>query len=69
MSRFEGAFYARLPEWDQQDTLDRTLVIMMDERDHETDPGRRSAIEDRMREAIRHAGLSPSAAPDDHASP
>jgi hypothetical protein len=69
MSRFEGAFYARLPEWDQQDTLDRTLVIMMDERDNETDPGRRKAIEDRMRRAIRHAGPGPSAAADGRASP
>jgi hypothetical protein len=69
MSRFEGAFHARLPEWDQQDTLDRTLVIMMDERDNETDPGRRTAIEDRMRRAIRHAGPGPSAAADGRASP
>jgi hypothetical protein len=52
---FEGAFYERLPAWDQQGPLDRVLVVMLDRRDHEFDPVRRVEIEGQMREEIRKA--------------
>jgi hypothetical protein len=55
VSEFEGPFYERLPEWGEQDSLDRSLVILFDQRDHQADPVRRTEVEDRMRDAIREA--------------
>jgi hypothetical protein len=60
LSDFEGPFYERLPEWDAQDPLDRVLVVLLDQRDHQADPARRAEIEERMRGAIRE--LEPEAA-------
>jgi hypothetical protein len=54
-SDIEGPFYDRLVEWDSQGPLDRALVVLFDERDHETDPARRATIEERMRAAVRAA--------------
>ncbi len=53
LADFEGPFYQRLPSWDAQGPLDRSLVVMLDERDHESDPVRRAEIEEQMREEIR----------------
>lgn len=50
---FEGPFYVRIPAWDDQGPLDRTLVTILDRRDHETTPEARSAIEQDMRTAVR----------------
>ncbi len=50
---FEGPFYVRIPAWDDQGPLDRTLVTLLDRRDHETSPDARRAVEDEMRAAVR----------------
>jgi hypothetical protein len=50
---FEGPFYVRIPAWDDQGPLDRTLVTLLDLRDHETSLGARQSAEDEMRAAVR----------------
>ncbi len=50
---FEGPFYVRIPAWDVQGPLDRTLVTLLVRRDHETSPEARQAVEDEMRAAVR----------------
>jgi hypothetical protein len=50
---FEGPFYVRIPAWDDQGPLDRTLVTLLDRRDHETSPDSRLTVEDEMRTAVR----------------
>lgn len=60
IAEFEGPFYERLPAWDDQEQLDRRLVVMLDRRDNEVDPERRRDIEDQMRVAIREAESSGS---------
>lgn len=50
---FEGPFYVHVPAWDDQDPLDRTLVLLLDQRDRETAPDARQAMEDEMRAAVR----------------
>jgi hypothetical protein len=50
---FEGPFYVRIPAWDDQGPLDRTLVTLLDRRDHETSPDARLSAEDEMRAAVR----------------
>ena len=49
----EGPFYLRIPAWDDQESLDRALVTLLDRRDHETSVDGRRAIEDEMRAAVR----------------
>lgn len=49
----EESFYARIPEWDDQDPLDRALVTMLDERDQLTTPAERDAVVRRMRAVVR----------------
>jgi hypothetical protein len=50
---FEGPFYARIPAWEDQGALDRTLVVLLDRRDAETTQDARLPIEDEMRAAVR----------------
>ncbi len=50
---FEGSFYIRIPVWEDQGPLDRTLVALLDRRDHETSPDARLSVEDEMRAAVR----------------
>jgi hypothetical protein len=50
---FEGPFYVRIPAWDDQEALDRTLVLLLDRRDHETSPDARLSVEGEMRAAVR----------------
>ena len=50
---FEGPFYIRIPAWEDQGPLDRTLVTLLDRRDHETSPDARLSVEDEMRAAVR----------------
>jgi hypothetical protein len=52
---FEGSFYARLPTWDDQEPLDRTLLLLFDRLDHETELRGRMEIETEMRAAVRAA--------------
>lgn len=55
IATFEGLFYVRIPPWDQQGTLDRAIVQLLDQRDHITDPSARQPIDDRIRAAARYA--------------
>ena len=50
---FETPFYGHIPAWDDQAPLDRTLVTLLDRRDHENTAEARRAIEDEMRAAAR----------------
>jgi hypothetical protein len=50
---FEGPFYVQIAAWDDQRPLDRTLVTLLDRRNHETTPEARAAIEQEMRDAVR----------------
>lgn len=50
---FEGPFYVRIPAWDDQGPLDRTLVSLLDRRDHESSADARRAVEDEMRAPVR----------------
>jgi hypothetical protein len=52
---FEGPFYVRIPEWDEQDTADRALVQLLDMRDRVTDIAARPALEERIRATARYA--------------
>lgn len=55
IGQFELWFYERLPAWESQGPLDQQLVTMLAERDSETDPGRKSTVERRMRQVARRA--------------
>jgi hypothetical protein len=48
---FEGPFYVHIPAWEDQEPLDRTLVTLLDRRDHETSPDARLSV--RARDACR----------------
>ena len=50
---FEGQFYIRIPAWDDQGPLDRTLVTLLNKRDHLTIPAEREAVEQEMRAVVR----------------
>ncbi|GAA4735883.1 hypothetical protein GCM10023350_19690 [Nocardioides endophyticus] len=50
---FEGPFYGQIAAWDDQGSLDRALVTMLDRRDHETTPQARAAVERAMRDTVR----------------
>jgi hypothetical protein len=52
---FEGPFYERIPAWDEQGTVDRALVQLLDQRDRITDTADRPVIEERIRAAARYA--------------
>lgn len=55
VSELEGPFYVRLPAWDEQDELQRELVLLLDQRDGASQPAVRAAIELEMRQAVRLA--------------
>lgn len=50
---FEGPFYVQIPAWDDQGPLDRALVTMLDQRDHEITPQARAEVEQGMRDIVR----------------
>jgi hypothetical protein len=52
---FYSLFVHRLPSWDQQDALERTLVQLFDDLDHATHPAQEPEIVQRMRAAVRSA--------------
>ncbi len=49
----EGCFYARVLAWDEQGPLDRELVVLLDEREHLTDPLERHAFDQEIRAVVR----------------
>lgn len=53
LHHFEGPFYVRIPAWDDQGPLDRTLVVLLDKRDGLTAPADRDAVEEELRAAVR----------------
>jgi hypothetical protein len=52
---FFGPFLSRLPAWDEQDGLERTLNLLLDELDHAGDTQARDVVVARMRAAVRDA--------------
>jgi hypothetical protein len=50
---FEGPFYARIPAWDDQGPLDRSLVMLLDRRDNNTRHDGQRSIEDEVRAVVR----------------
>jgi len=55
MGDFYSPFLQRLPTWDEQDDLDRALIVLVDDLDHATDPAKKREVERRMRAAVRDA--------------
>lgn len=54
---FQGWFFERLPEWTSQDVLDQELVLLFEDRDHETDPHGKTLIEEQIRSTVQSAGF------------
>jgi hypothetical protein len=52
---FFGPFLSRLPAWDEQDGLERSLNLLLDELDHAGDTQARDVVVARMRAAVRDA--------------
>ncbi|NYG59334.1 hypothetical protein BJ980_002257 [Nocardioides daedukensis] len=50
---FEGPFHVQIPAWDDQSSLDRALVTLLDQRDSLTMPTERASIEQEMRAVVR----------------
>ena len=50
---FLGPFLQRVPGVDTQSELDRELLLLFDELDHETEAVRRAAVVERMRRLVR----------------
>jgi hypothetical protein len=44
-----------LPSCDEQDPLERTLVLLLDDLDHATDPAKNAEVVQSMRAAVRSA--------------
>jgi hypothetical protein len=55
MNEFYGYFMSRVPAWDQQDDLQRRLVLLLDHWDGETTPAGQSMAAGAVREAARAA--------------
>jgi hypothetical protein len=55
LNDFYGPFLNRLPAWDEQDALDRSLNLLLDELDQAADPQAREAVVARTRAAVREA--------------
>jgi hypothetical protein len=52
---FFGPFLSRLPAWDEQDGLERSLNLLLGELDHTGGPQARDVVVARMRAAVRDA--------------
>ncbi len=48
-------FLNRIPAWEDQSDLDRTLLLMFEELDHTTNNALKLAMAERMRAAVRDA--------------
>jgi hypothetical protein len=48
-------FLNRVPAWEEQDDLDRTLLMLFEELDHTTSTAAKPAVVERMRAAVRNA--------------
>lgn len=52
---FFRPFLNKLPAWDEQDDLERSLNLLLDQLDHAGDPQARDVVVARMRAAVRDA--------------
>jgi len=52
---FYSPFLHQLPSWAEHDPLERTLVRLLDDLDHATDPARKTEVVQSMRAAVRSA--------------
>lgn len=52
---FYGPFLHRLPAWDEQSPMERSISCLLDELDRETRPEGKAAVVERMRAAVRDA--------------
>jgi hypothetical protein len=55
LAYFYSPFLHQLPSWGDQDPLERTLVGLLDDLDHATDPARKTEVVQSMRAAVRRA--------------
>lgn len=55
VSEFYAFFMSRVPAWDQQDDLQRRLVVLLDDWEGETTPAGQSAAAAAVRRAAREA--------------
>src|SRR5260221_13271079 len=55
LADFFAPFLTRLPAWDEQDGLERSLNLLLDELDHAADPQARDVVIARTRAAVRDA--------------
>lgn len=55
LADFFGPFLSRLPAWDEQDGLERSLNLLLDELDRASDRPARDVVVARMRAAVRDA--------------
>ncbi|MEV0291431.1 MULTISPECIES: hypothetical protein [unclassified Kribbella] len=53
IANFYGPFMDRLPAWDDQSPIERTLTLLLEELDRETTLRRKSAVVEQMRAAVR----------------
>ena len=53
MGDFSGPFLHRLPAWDEQDDLERALIILFEDLDGATTPAQKGEVEERMRAVVR----------------
>jgi hypothetical protein len=47
-------FLNRIPPWEEQDDLDRKLMLLFEELDHTTSTAMKAAVVERMRAAVRN---------------
>jgi hypothetical protein len=52
---FYGPFLAMLPPWDEQDELEHSMILLLDDLDHAVDVQARDVVVAQMRAAVRDA--------------
>lgn len=55
LSDFYGEFYARLPAWDEQSPMQREVVVLLDDWEHEQDEQRKETLVAEMRAAVMNS--------------
>jgi hypothetical protein len=55
LADFYSPFLHQLPSSNEQDPLERTLVLLLDDLDHATDPAKKAEVVQSMRAAVRRA--------------
>lgn len=52
VEQFEGPWYVHLPAYDAQSDQQRIVTQLLDQRDHESEPMKRAAVGDAIRQAL-----------------